>query len=64
VAPVPAEDTERHFSHLSAFVGLDNPTSSQITRDTLGWTPTRPGLISDLEQDRDLAAKAHETSGS
>jgi nucleoside-diphosphate-sugar epimerase len=58
VAPVAAEDAERHFSYLSAFVGLDNPTSSQVTRDTLGWTPTRPGLISDLEQDRDLAVKA------
>jgi hypothetical protein len=64
VAPLATGDAERHFSYLSAFVGLDNPTSSQITRDTLGWTPTRPGLISDLEQDRDLAVKAGETSGS
>lgn len=64
VAPVATEDAERHFSYLNAIVGLDNPASSQITRDTLGWTPTRPGLISDLEQDRDLAAKADEISGS
>jgi hypothetical protein len=34
---------------LSGFVGLDNPTSSQITRDVLGWNPTRAGLISDLD---------------
>jgi hypothetical protein len=54
--PVAAEDAEQHFSYLSAIAGLDNPASSQITRDALGWTPTRPGLISDLEQDRDLAA--------
>jgi nucleoside-diphosphate-sugar epimerase len=64
VAPVAIDDAERHFSYLSAIVGLDNPTSSQITRDTLGWTATRPGLIADLEQDRDLAAKAGKTSGS
>ena len=63
VAPVATEDAERHFSYLSAIASLDNPASSQITRDTLGWTPTRPGLISDLEQDRDLAAKDGETSG-
>jgi hypothetical protein len=63
VAPVATQDAERHFSYLSAIAGLDNPASSQITRDTLGWTPTRPGLISDLEQDRDLAAKDGETSG-
>ena len=56
--------TERHFSYLSAIAGLDNPTSSQITRETLGWTPTRPGLIADLGQDRDLVAKDGETSGS
>ena len=62
VAPVATEDAERHFSYLSAIADLDNPASSQFTRDTLGWTPTRPGLISDLEQDRDLAAKDGETS--
>jgi nucleoside-diphosphate-sugar epimerase len=63
VAPVATKNAERYFSYLSAIVGLDNPASSQITRDTLDWTPTRPGLISDLEQDRDLAAKADKTSG-
>ena len=64
VAPVAARDAERHFSYLSAIAGLDNPTSGRITRETLGWTPTRPGLIADLGQDRDLAAKDGETSGS
>jgi len=63
VAPVATEDAQRHFSYLSAIAGLDNPTSSQITRDTLGWTPTRPGLLADLEQDRDLAAKARKAPG-
>jgi nucleoside-diphosphate-sugar epimerase len=63
VAPVATEDAERHFSYLSAIAGLDNPTSSQITRATLGWAPTRPGLIADLDQDRDLAVKAGKTSG-
>lgn len=52
VEPVAAESAERHFGYLSAFVGLDNPTSSHITRDTLGWTPTQPGLISDLDDSR------------
>ena len=56
VASVPAEDAERHFGHLSIFVGLDNPTSSQITRDTLGWTPARPGLIPDLDEEPDATS--------
>jgi hypothetical protein len=62
VAPVAAKDAERHFSYLSAIAGLDNPASSQITRDTLGWTPTRPSLIADLEQDRNLAPGTEKTS--
>ena len=61
-APVAAEDAERHFGHLSMFVGLDNPTSSRITRDTLGWTPARPGLISDLDEEHHFVAEANTTS--
>ena len=53
-APVAAEDVEQHFGYLSGFVGLDNLTSSRITRDTLGWTPTRAGLISDLDDERNF----------
>jgi hypothetical protein len=43
-------------------VGLDNPTSSQITRDTLGWTPTQPGLLADLEEEHYFAVGSSETS--
>jgi hypothetical protein len=32
------------------FVSLDLPASSEITRKRLGWNPTGPGLIADLEQ--------------
>lgn len=52
VARVAAGDAEGHFGHLSMFVGLDNPTSSEITRGMLGWTPSRPGLIEDLDDER------------
>jgi nucleoside-diphosphate-sugar epimerase len=62
VAQVAAENAEEHFGYLSAFAGLDNPVSSQITRDRLGWAPARPGLITALEQDRELGAKAGVTS--
>lgn len=56
VAPVAAEDAGQHFGYTSAFVGLDNPVSSQLTRDLLGWTPARPGLIADLDEHQ-LAAE-------
>ncbi|HET6501700.1 MAG TPA: SDR family oxidoreductase [Amycolatopsis sp.] len=51
VAPVAAENAERHFGHLSGFMGLDNFTSSKVTRDLLGWKPTQPGLLADLDED-------------
>jgi hypothetical protein len=35
---------------LGGFWGFDGPASAQITRDLLGWQPTRPGLITDLKQ--------------
>ncbi|MEU6430737.1 hypothetical protein ABZ860_32985 [Microbispora sp. NPDC046973] len=30
--------------------GTPRPASAQITRDLLGWQPTRPGLIADLKE--------------
>ncbi|HUJ65285.1 MAG TPA: SDR family oxidoreductase [Acidimicrobiales bacterium] len=40
-----------HFSFLGLFAGLDSPASATITRELLGWDPTGPGLIEDLEKD-------------
>jgi hypothetical protein len=31
-------------------VSLDNPVSSELTRQRLDWQPTHPGLIDDLDQ--------------
>jgi len=44
------EDAGEHFGWLGAFVGLDAPASSAYTRELLGWRPTRPGLIADLDE--------------
>ena len=58
VGSVAREDAEQHFGHLSMFLGLDNPTSSQLTRKTLGWDPTEPGLFADLDDARHFALDA------
>ena len=44
------EDADAYFGFLSLFVQLDNPTSSTLTQELLGWHPTHPGLIDDLDQ--------------
>jgi nucleoside-diphosphate-sugar epimerase len=47
---VSAEDAADHFGFLSAFVSFDNPTSSALTQELLGWKPEGPELIPDIEQ--------------
>ena len=38
-----------HFGWLGAFFSWDAPASNALTRERLGWEPTHPGLIADLE---------------
>jgi nucleoside-diphosphate-sugar epimerase len=52
VVPLAPEESFKHFGWLAAFVGRDAPASSVHTREKLGWNPTGPGLISDLENMR------------
>lgn len=47
---IPRAEAEDHFGFLAMAVPADNPTSSARTRERLGWNPTHPGLLEDLEQ--------------
>jgi nucleoside-diphosphate-sugar epimerase len=47
-----AEESGEHFGWLGMFVGADMPASSALTQERLGWRPTGPGLIADLDQMR------------
>jgi nucleoside-diphosphate-sugar epimerase len=38
-----------HFGFLAMFAAADNPASSALTRQRMGWEPTHPGLIADLD---------------
>lgn len=50
VTSVAPEAAPGHFGWLSAFVGLDAPMSSTLTRGLLDWQPTHPGLLEDLDK--------------
>jgi hypothetical protein len=39
-----------HFGFLSAMVSIDNPTSSALTQELLGWKPEGFGPIADIEE--------------
>lgn len=41
---------EEHFGPFGPIFSLDQPASSAITRETLGWTPTHAGQLEDLER--------------
>ena len=43
------QDLTAHFGWFTHFASLNNPTSSQITRDILGWTPAHPDLLTDID---------------
>jgi nucleoside-diphosphate-sugar epimerase len=50
VVSLSPEAAPAHFGWLAMFAGMDMPASSALTRQRLGWRPTGPGLIADLEQ--------------
>lgn len=49
VVAISPEEAAGHFGWLAMFAGFDLPASSAQTRERLGWRPTGPGLIADLE---------------
>jgi nucleoside-diphosphate-sugar epimerase len=50
VVSMSPEEASVHFGWLGMFAGLDLPASSALTQKRLGWRPTGPGLISDLNR--------------
>ena len=50
VVSISPDEAQAHFGWLAMFAGFDMPASAALTRQRLGWHPTGPGLIADLEQ--------------
>jgi hypothetical protein len=45
-----AAEAADHFGWMARFVGLDMPAVSALTQQQLGWHPSQPSLLADLEQ--------------
>ena len=50
VKSIAREEAQAFFGWLAMFAASDMPASSAQTRRKLGWEPTGPGLIADLER--------------
>jgi nucleoside-diphosphate-sugar epimerase len=49
VSAIPAEDAGVHFGFQAAIIGRDMPASNTLTRQLLGWQPTHPRLLDDID---------------
>lgn len=51
VSSIAPEHVDAHFGWVGRFFAIDQPASSALTRQRMGWKPTHPGLLEDLGQD-------------
>jgi nucleoside-diphosphate-sugar epimerase len=49
VASIPADQVQDHFGWIGMFFAMDLPATSTVTQELLGWTPTGPTLIGDID---------------
>ena len=54
VASISLEEARARFGRIGGYVGMDLSASSAWTRKRLGWIPTGPGLMEDLDRTRYL----------
>ncbi|MFD5506516.1 3-beta hydroxysteroid dehydrogenase [Streptomyces sp. NPDC127051] len=50
VATVAPVDAAEHFAWPAPVLAADQPASSTLTRELLGWQPAQPGLVDDLDE--------------
>lgn len=57
VVSISPDNAAEHFGPFGHFASMDNPASSALTQQRLGWHPIqKSGLIADLERASDFAA--------
>ncbi len=48
VVSLPRAEADKHFGFFANVVSVDDPTSSALTQEQLGWKPQEPTLIADI----------------
>ena len=56
VKSLSAEEAGEHFGWMAFFFAMDLAASSALTRERLGWQPTGPGLLADLDREHYYAS--------
>ncbi|HVV25381.1 MAG TPA: SDR family oxidoreductase [Pseudonocardiaceae bacterium] len=49
VTSIDPDDIDAHFGFMATFFGIDISATSIVTRELLGWTPTGPTLVEDID---------------
>ena len=57
VESISAREAAKSFSWFGDFAATDNPSTSNRTREQLGWEPAGPGLLADLNGPGYFAAR-------
>jgi len=50
VKSISPEEAFDYFGWMAVFAGHDSPASSALTKNRLGWNPTGPTMLADLER--------------
>ncbi len=49
VRSIAPDDVQDHFGFIGTFFSMEMSATSAATRELLGWTPTGPTLVEDIE---------------
>jgi hypothetical protein len=62
VRSITADEAQAHFGFLAPLVAMDNPTSSAITRKSVGWRPQQPELLTDMRDNGYFSDTPHDAN--
>ena len=49
VASIPQDMVQDHFGWMSRYISMNGAATSTVTQELLGWTPTGPTLVADID---------------